>query len=86
MSPFSGEVLSGAAVLSAPALWSSLVTGSTPLADGLLRYVGAVVVCWIGLSLLVALVGPPPRAAATHAEPDGARTRPAPGQAGDTGS
>lgn len=61
MSPFSGAVLGGAAVLSAPALWNSLIAGTTPIADGLLRYVAAVLVCWIGLSVVVAMVGPPPR-------------------------
>jgi hypothetical protein len=64
MSPFSGPVVGGAAVLSAPALWTSLVMGSTPVADGLLRYLAAVAVVWVGLSLLVGLVGPPPRASA----------------------
>jgi hypothetical protein len=61
MSPFSGPVLGGAAVLSAPALWSSLVVGATPVADGLLRYMIAVLVCWFGLGLLAAMVGPAPR-------------------------
>lgn len=60
MSPFSGPVLGSAAVLSAPALWSSLVTGATPVDEGLLRYIGCVAVCWIGLSMLLALVGPVP--------------------------
>ena len=70
MSPFSGSVLGGAAVLSSPALWSSLVTGTTPLADGLLRYIGAVAVCWVGLSLVAALVGPAPRATVSPGAPD----------------
>jgi threonine/homoserine/homoserine lactone efflux protein len=69
MSPFSGPVLGGAAVLSAPALWSSLVLGTTPVEEGLLRYIGAVVVLWIGLSTLVALVGPAPREATTTTMP-----------------
>jgi len=70
MSPFSGSVLGGAAVLSAPALWSSLVTGTTPLADGLLRYIGAVAVCWVGLSLVAALIGPAPRATVSPGAPE----------------
>lgn len=71
MSPFSGTVLGGAAVLSAPALWASLITGTTPLADGLLRYIGAVAICWVGLSVVAALVGPAPRETAgqSAAEP-----------------
>jgi len=70
MNPLSGSVLGGAAALSSPALWSSLVTGTTPLADGLLRYLGAVAVCWVGLSLVVALVGPAPRATVTPGAPE----------------
>jgi hypothetical protein len=61
VSPFSGAVLGSAAVVSAPALWSSLVTGAAPVADGLLRYVVAVLICWVGLSVVAALVGPAPR-------------------------
>ena len=70
MSPFSGSVLGGAAVVSAPALWASLVSGSTPLADGLLHYIGAVAVCWIGLSVVAALVGPAPRVTAGPGAPE----------------
>jgi hypothetical protein len=66
MSPFSGVVLGTAAALSAPALWSSLVAGTLPVADGLLRYVVTVAICWLGLSVVVALVGPAPRSATTH--------------------
>jgi threonine/homoserine/homoserine lactone efflux protein len=67
MSPFSGGVLGGAAVLSAPALWASLVVGTAPVADGLLRYIGAVAICWVGLSVVAALVGPAPRPPAGQA-------------------
>ena len=70
MSPFSGTVLGGAAVLSAPALWASLVTGTSPMADGLLRYVGAVAICWVCLSVVTALVGPAPRATDVHGAPE----------------
>jgi hypothetical protein len=73
MSPFSGPVLGGAAVLSAPALWSSLVVGATPVAAGLLRYMVAVLVCWAGLGLLVAMVGPAPRADVKPGPPAGAQ-------------
>ena len=60
-SPFSGVVLGFAALVSAPALWSSLVTGTAPLDEGLLRYVVAVLVCWVGIAAVTALVGPAPR-------------------------
>ena len=82
MSPFSGTVLGGAAVLSAPALWASLVTGSTPIADGLLRYIGAVAICWVGLSVVTALVGPAPRATDGETAPEPA----AGGNAGPNGA
>lgn len=80
MSPFSGAVIGGAAVVSAPALWSSLVTQTMPLDEGLLRYVIAVAICWVGLSIVAALVGPPPPR--TSAEP----SAPANGQSGASSS
>ncbi|HEX2176887.1 MAG TPA: hypothetical protein VHG70_13345 [Nocardioidaceae bacterium] len=69
MSPFSGAVLGAAAVLSAPALWSSLVEGTMPVADGLLRYLVVVAICWLALSVVVALVGPAPRPAVQPGQP-----------------
>ena len=81
MSPFSGVVLGAAAVVGAPALWSSLVTGATPVADGLLRYVVAVLVCWVGLSLVSAMVGPAPTATRTPG-PTGGQPGPSGDQAG----
>ena len=66
MSPFSGVVLGAAAVLSSPAMWSSLVAGTMPIADGLLRYVVAVAICWLGLGIVSALVGPAPRPTTTQ--------------------
>lgn len=83
MSPFSGHVLGGAAVLSAPALWNSLVLGTTPVAEGLLRYIGAVVVCWLGLALLVAMVGPAPRS--TVDPPSTTNARPVPSRDSQAG-
>ena len=71
MSPFSGTVLGGAAVLSAPALWASLVTGTAPMDEGLLRYIVAVVVCWVGLSVVAAMVGPAPRMSVRPGAPEG---------------
>ena len=57
MNPFSLPVLGGALLVSAPALWNS-VLGETPLAVGLSRYLVAVVLCWMGLSVVAGLVGP----------------------------
>lgn len=62
MSPTSGPTLGAAALLSAPALWSALVTGTHPLADALLHFLAAVMACWCGTELLAALVGPAGRA------------------------
>lgn len=59
MNPFSLPVLGGAALVSSPALWNS-VAGETALRVGLSRYLVAVVVCWLALSLLAMVVGPVP--------------------------
>jgi hypothetical protein len=56
MSPASGTVLGAAAIVASPALWSSLVDGSMPLDVGLTRYLVAVGVCWVLLSVLGELV------------------------------
>lgn len=64
MNPFSLPVLGGALLVSSPALWNS-VMGETPLAVGLSRYLLAVVLCWMGLSVVAGLVGPVP-----EVEPD----------------
>lgn len=60
MSPASGIVLGVAAIVASPALWNSLVAGSMPLNVGLSRYLVAVVVCWVLLSLIGGLLFPEP--------------------------
>jgi hypothetical protein len=55
-SPLSGWVLGGGALLASPALRAALLDGTLPLSTAVLRLVIAVVVCWVGLSLLGALV------------------------------
>lgn len=62
MSPASGTVMGAAAVVASPALWSSLVAGSMPLNVGLSRYLVAVGVCWVLLSVIGGLVFPQPTA------------------------
>lgn len=57
MNPFSLPVLAGAALVSSPALWSSLV-GEVRLDVGLSRYLVAVVLCWAALNFVAFLVGP----------------------------
>lgn len=76
MNPVSLPVLGGALLVSSPALWNSVV-GETPLAVGLSRYLVAVVLCWMGLSLVAGLVGPVP-----DAEPEESMTDAGPGGAG----
>jgi hypothetical protein len=56
MSPASGIVLGAAAIVASPALWDSLVAGSMPLDVGLTRYLIAVGVCWVLLSILGEMV------------------------------
>jgi hypothetical protein len=56
MSPASGIVLGAAAIVASPALWDSLVAGSMPLEVGLTRYLIAVGVCWVLLSILGEMV------------------------------
>jgi hypothetical protein len=56
VNPFSGWVLGGAAVFSSPALYSALVAGSLPLETAAVRFGIALVVVWVGLSMLTSLV------------------------------
>lgn len=58
MSPLSAPVLGGAALVSAPALWSSLVEGTASPTYGLTRYLVSVLVCWLALEVVAMLVGP----------------------------
>ncbi len=55
-SPFSPTVLGLGALLSSPALLASFVDGTLPVQTGLVRFGVAVLVCWVGLSLLDALL------------------------------
>lgn len=56
--PYSPLVLGPAALLTAPALWATLVTGSMPFETGLTRFAVAVAVVWLGVSLLGTLLAP----------------------------
>jgi hypothetical protein len=58
MSPLNGLVLGGAAVVASPALYAGLVERSMPLDTALTRYLVAVGVCWVLLSLLAELALP----------------------------
>jgi hypothetical protein len=56
VSPFSGWVLAGAALFSSPAWHAALVTGTLPLETAATRFGIALVVVWVGLSMLGSLV------------------------------
>ena len=55
-SPFSGLVLGSGALLASPALWAAFVDGSMAMDTAIVRLVVAVLVSWIGLSLLMSLL------------------------------
>ncbi len=77
MSPFSGPVLGGAALLSAPALWGALVDGTTTTQTAVSRFLVTALICWLAFGILDLLVGPPPRPSAepgTVAEAGGLAT------------
>jgi thiosulfate reductase cytochrome b subunit len=70
MIPMSGGVLLVAALLTSPALWSTLVEGTMPLHVGLTRYLLATGVCWVVLSVVSELVWPEVAPAAVEADED----------------
>ena len=56
------EVLLGAALLASPALWAALVEHRMTLEAALVRYLLAVVLCAVGVTVLRALLEPRPAA------------------------
>jgi len=64
----SGTVLGLAAVVSSPALWQGL-NGELALDVTLTRYLVAVLVVWVALSVVAALVGDAPQPRAEEAVP-----------------
>ena len=74
VSPFSGWVLAGAALFSSPAWHAALVTGTLSLETAAVRFGIALVVVWVGLSMLSSLVrgtspAPAPAADVPHSLP-----------------
>jgi len=55
-SPFSGPVLGSGALLASPALWAAFVDGTMATDTAIVRLVVAVLVSWVGLSLLTSLL------------------------------
>ncbi|MGV3563769.1 MAG: hypothetical protein ACO1ON_10845, partial [Nocardioides sp.] len=64
MNLLSPTVLGAAGVCASPALYQTLVTGGVPLEVAMTRYLVALVLCWVAISLVAALVGEPPAPAA----------------------
>lgn len=54
-------VLLGAVLLSSPALWRALVDGNGSPTVALTRFLVCAGLCWVALSVVAVLVGPPPR-------------------------
>jgi hypothetical protein len=69
MSPFSGGVLAAATVVASPALWSTFVDGTMPLNVALTRFLIALPVSWLLLSLVAELAFPAPGSVKPTAEP-----------------
>ncbi len=55
-SPFSGLVLGSGALLASPALWDAFAEGTLPVQTAVVRLLVAVLVSWVGFSLLQSLV------------------------------
>ena len=55
----SKEVLGGAALLSAPALWQGFVTGSVSVDTAMTRWAITALLVWLALSTVAAMVGKP---------------------------
>ena len=55
-SPFSGIVLGSGALLASPALWDAFVDGTLSMDTAVIRLVVAIVVSWIGISMLGSLL------------------------------
>lgn len=69
MSPLSGSVLIGSAIVASPALKASLIDQTMPLDVGLTRYLIALVICWVLISVVAELAFPAP--GSVKPKPDG---------------
>jgi hypothetical protein len=75
MNLLSPTVLGAAGICASPALYQAIVTGGVPLEVAMTRYLVALVLCWVAISLVAALVGEPP-APATRSAPTPDMERP----------
>lgn len=60
MNMLSPRVLVAAALAASPALYQGFVTGAVTMDTAIERYLFVVVLAWLALSVLEAMVGPPP--------------------------
>lgn len=60
MNLLSPTVLGAAGICASPALYQAIVTGGVPVEVAMTRYLVALVICWLAISLVAALVGEPP--------------------------
>lgn len=60
MNLLSPTVMGAAGVCASPALYQALVTGAVPVEVAATRYLVALVICWLAISVVAALVGEPP--------------------------
>lgn len=70
MNLLSPTVLGAAGICASPALYQAVVTGNVPMEVAATRYLVALVLCWLAISVVAAMIGEPPPAAASH-EQDG---------------
>jgi hypothetical protein len=76
MSPLSGGVLLGSAVVASPALWAGLVDGTMPLDVALTRYLIVLVICWAAISVVADLAFPAPGSVKPRTEGEAEREEP----------
>jgi hypothetical protein len=69
LSPTSGWVLGAGVVIASPALHAALVSGTLSLETAAVRLLVAVLVSWVGLSMLASLVDQTSAPVETEAEP-----------------
>ncbi|MBS42803.1 MAG: hypothetical protein CMH83_06490 [Nocardioides sp.] len=67
----SAPVIGSAAVLTSPALYGAFVTGTVPIDVAITRWLVALLICWVAISAVVMMVGPPPAPKQTVEGPAG---------------
>jgi hypothetical protein len=60
MNLLSGTVVGAAGICASPALYHAFVTGGVSIETALTRYLIALGICWVAMSLVAMLIGEPP--------------------------